>query len=256
MLKLIFEKLKHFKRVCNPLVLCGLMLIALLCVLPLHTPSSSSSYLSKSQPIFHSPPPEYQDLMPYKLSGTRKRKLSSPQSFHSGSVDEPSPVSVNDTCICCKLMNINAGGLSIILVAEGFVAEPYRCPAGIISQGYGSTILLDGTRVKMDSPPVTKDEAKALLRRHLDHVESDILRVVRVPLNQNEFSALCSFVYNLGISRLISSTLKMRLNRNERLGAANEFPKWRRANGRILRGLVIRRELERQLFLTPVNYGE
>jgi lysozyme len=153
-------------------------------------------------------------------------------------------------------MNINAGGLSIILVAEGFVAEPYRCPAGIISQGYGSTILLDGSRVKMDSPPVTKDEAKALLRRHLDHVESDILRVVRVPLNQNEFSALCSFVYNLGISRLISSTLKMRLNRNNRLGAANEFPKWRRANGRILRGLVIRRELERQLFLTPVNYGE
>jgi len=106
----------------------------------------------------------------------------------------------------------------------------------------------------MDSPPVTKDEAKALLRRHLDHVESDILRVVRVPLNQNEFSALCSFVYNLGISRLISSTLKMRLNRNERLGAANEFPKWRRANGRILRGLVIRREAERQLFLTPVDY--
>jgi len=153
-------------------------------------------------------------------------------------------------------MNINAGGLSIILVAEGFVPTPYRCPAGIASIGYGSTILSDGSRVKMDSPPVTKDEAKALLRRHLDHVESDILRVVRVALNQNEFSALCSFVYNLGISRLISSTLKMRLNRNERLGAANEFPKWRWANGRILRGLVIRREAERQLFLTPVAIGD
>ena len=153
-------------------------------------------------------------------------------------------------------MNINAGGLSIILVAEGFVATPYRCPAGVISQGYGSTILLDGTRVTMDSKKVTKDEAKALLRRHLDHVESDILRLIRVPLNENEFSSLCSWTYNLGSGRLQSSTLRARINRNDRLGAANEFPKWRRANGRILRGLVIRREAERQLFLTPIATGD
>jgi lysozyme len=152
-------------------------------------------------------------------------------------------------------MQINAGGLSIILVAEGFVATPYRCPAGVISQGFGSTVLLDGTRVKMDSPPITKDEGKALLRRHLDHVETGILRFVRVPLNENEFSALCSFVYNLGIGRLQSSTLRAKLNRGERLGAANEFRKWRRAGGRVLRGLVIRREAERQLFLTPISYG-
>jgi lysozyme len=177
-------------------------------------------------------------------------------SSHSGLADGPSPASVNNPCICCKLMNINAGGLSIITASEGFVPTPYRCPAGVASIGFGSTILLDGSRVKMDSPKVTRDEGKALLRRHLDHVESDILRVVRVPLNSNEFSALCSFVYNLGISRLISSTLKMRLNRGERLNAANEFPKWRRANGRILRGLVIRRELERRLFLTPVTTGD
>jgi lysozyme len=153
-------------------------------------------------------------------------------------------------------MNINAGGLSIITASEGFVPTPYRCPAGVISQGFGSTILLDGTRVKMDSPPITKDEGKALLRRHLDHVETGILRFVRVRLNENEFSALCSWVYNLGIGRLVSSTLRAKLNRGERLNAANEFPKWRRANGRILRGLVIRRELERRLFLTPVTTGD
>jgi lysozyme len=155
-------------------------------------------------------------------------------------------------------MHINAGGLSIILVAEGFVPTPYRCAAGVASLGYGSTVLLDGSRVKMDSPPVTKDEAKALLRRHLDHVETGILRFVRVPLNENEFSALCSWTYNLGIGNLQSSTLRAKLNRGERLGAANEFGRWVRAGrgGRVLRGLVIRREAERQLFLTPVNYGE
>lgn len=254
MLKLILEKLKRCRRVCNPQVLVGLMGIALLCVLPLHTGSHFSSFLSKSQPISHLQPLEYQDLMPYKLSGTRKRKLSSPQSFHSGSADGRSLALANDTCICCKLMNINAGGLSIIFVAEGFVATPYRCPAGVISQGFGSTILLDGTRVKMDSPPITEDEGKALLRRHLDHVETGILKFVRVPLNENEFSALCSWTYNLGIGRLQSSTLRAKLNRGERLGAANEFPKWVRAGGRVLRGLVIRREAERQLFLTPISH--
>ena len=153
-------------------------------------------------------------------------------------------------------MNINAGGLSIITATEGFVAEPYRCPAGIASVGYGSTVLLDGSRVKMDSKAVTEDEAKALLRKHLDHVETGILRFVRVSLNENEFSALCSFVYNLGIGRLQSSTLRAKLNRGERLAAANQFRRWVRAGGRVLRGLVIRRELERQLFLTPVNFGE
>lgn len=256
MLRQILEKLRRYRKVCNPLALVGLMGIALLCVLPLLMPSSSSSYLSKSPPISHSPPPEYQGLMPYKLSGTRKRRLSSPQSYHSGSVAGPSPASANDTCICCKLMNINEGGLSIITAAEGFASAPYRCPAGIASIGYGSTILLNGRRVKMDSPKVTEAEAKALLRRHLDHVETGILRFVRVALNENEFSALCSWTYNLGIGRLQSSTLRAKLNRNERLGAANEFPKWRRAGGRVLRGLVIRRELERQLFLTPVTIGD
>ena len=104
----------------------------------------------------------------------------------------------------------------------------------------------------MGSPPISEDEGKALLRKHLDRVESDIRKLVLVPLNENEFSALCSFTYNLGSGRLQSSTLRSKLNRGNRLGAANEFPKWRRAGGRILRGLVLRREAERQLFLTPI----
>jgi lysozyme len=148
--------------------------------------------------------------------------------------------------------HINASGLHIITVSEGFSSTPYRCPAGVATQGFGSTRLADGSRVKMGSPSITKDEGKALLRQHLDHVESDIRSLIRVPLNENEFSALCSWVFNLGSGRLQSSTLRAKLNRGNRLGAANEFPKWRRAGGRILKGLVLRREAERQLFLTPI----
>jgi lysozyme len=153
-------------------------------------------------------------------------------------------------------MRINAGGLSIITASEGFFPTPYRCPAGYATIGYGTTVYPDGERVTMDSQEVTKNEAKVLLRRHLDRVETDIRRLIWVKLNENEFSALCSFTYNLGSGRLQSSTLRAKLNREERLGAANEFPKWRRASGKILRGLVIRREAERQLFLTPVSYGD
>ena len=147
---------------------------------------------------------------------------------------------------------INASGLRIITVAEGFSSTPYRCAGGVATQGFGSTRLADGSRVKMGSPPISEDEGKALLRMHLDRVESDIRKLVLVPLNENEFSALCSFTYNLGSGRLQSSTLRSKLNRGNRLGAANEFPKWRRAGGRILRGLVLRREAERPLFLTPI----
>ena len=146
---------------------------------------------------------------------------------------------------------INASGLRIITAFEGFSATAYRCPAGIPSIGFGSTRLADGSRVKMDSPKITEATAKAILRGHLDHVERDIRKLVRIKLNENEFSALCSWTYNLGSGRLQSSTLRAKLNRNDRIGAANEFPKWRRAGGKILRGLVRRREFERRLFLAP-----
>ena len=158
-----------------------------------------------------------------------------------------------DNCICCKLMtdHINESGLYIIKVFEGFSAKAYKCPAGIPTIGYGTTRLADGSRVKMDSPKITEDEGKTLLRRHLVRVEDDIRSLVRVPLNENEFSALCSWTYNLGSGRLESSTLRAKLNRDDRMGAADEFPKWRRANGRIMLGLVRRRAVERKLFLAP-----
>ena len=165
------------------------------------------------------------------------------------------PVARADDCICCILMTdkINKSGLHIIVAFEGFAERAYLCPAGIPSIGFGSTRLADGSRVTMDSPKITEAEAKILLRQHLDHVEMAIRKLVRVELNENEFSALCSFTYNLGSGRLQSSTLRAKLNRNDKLGAANEFPKWRRAGGRILRGLVRRRALEQKLFLTPAT---
>ncbi len=149
---------------------------------------------------------------------------------------------------------INDAGLEIITHFEGFRAEPYldtlAYPA-VWTVGYGSTRGRDGRPVHEYTLPVTEETAKDLLRRDTEHAERFITRLIRVPLNENELSALISFTYNLGVGNLQKSVLRMKLNRSDRIGAADEFPKWRRAGGRILRGLVRRRAAERELFLAP-----
>jgi len=252
MLKLILERSKLFKSLYNRLVSAGSTGLEVVCVLSLLILSSSCSFSLKLPPISHSLPKDYLDWTRPDLSGMKRPKHSSLPSYHFGSVDEPSS-DLKDSCICCRLMtdHINESGLHLIKIFEGFSSKAYRCPAGVATIGYGTTRFPDGSRVTMDSPKITEDEGKALLRGQLVRIENDIRDLVRVPLNENEFSALCSWTYNLGSGRLQSSTLRAKLNRNDKLGAANEFPKWRRAGGRIMRGLVRRRAFERRLFLTP-----
>jgi len=146
-------------------------------------------------------------------------------------------------------MHINEPGLGIIKVFEGWSAHPYLDPIGIPTIGYGSIWGLDGKRVTLDHPPLTEAQGEDLLRRVLAHTEAAVARLVGADLTGNEFSALVSFTYNVGAGNLQRSTLRMKLNRGERMAAAEEFPKWRRAGGRIMRGLVRRRVEEQRLFL-------
>ena len=150
-------------------------------------------------------------------------------------------------------MRCNDAGIKVIKAFEGFRRVPYRCMAGVPTVGYGSTYGFDGRHVHMDMEPITLEEGEELLRRSLRQTESAVGRLIRVEINSNEFSSLCSFCYNVGSGNLQMSTLRSRLNRGDREGAADEFPKWRRAGGRILAGLVRRREVERQLFVSEYN---
>jgi GH24 family phage-related lysozyme (muramidase) len=84
----------------------------------------------------------------------------------------------------------------------------------------------------------------------LHHIESAVPRLIKAPLTQNQFDALASFTFNLGSGRLQSSTLRAKTNRLDYEGAADEFPKWRKAGGRVLAGLVRRRAEERRLWMT------
>ena len=125
------------------------------------------------------------------------------------------------------MRHINERGIEIVKSFEGFSSEPYLCPAKVWTIGYGSTTGSDGGPVDPDMEPVT--DADALLGRDLEASERWVTRLVKTPLSENQFSALTSFTFNVGCGALQRSTLRMKLNRGEYLGAADEFPKWRRA---------------------------
>jgi lysozyme len=139
--------------------------------------------------------------------------------------------------------------------------DPYIDPVGIWTIGWGHAIRAGGrflrgeadrAEVKTLYPDgITREQAVAMLNADLMDTGRDVLSAVVVPLNDNEFSALLSFTFNLGIGNLRSSTLLRMLNAEDRAGAADQFLRWTRAGGRELLGLVKRRQAERTLFLQP-----
>ena len=140
-------------------------------------------------------------------------------------------------------------GLDLIKFYEGYSSSPYLCPAQHWTIGYGAIWGMDDTRVKEDHPDINEDQADYLLRRDVKKSEMAVLRHIRVPLEDGQFNALCSFVFNLGSGALQSSTLRRKINRGDYIGAANEFPRWVFAGGRKLKGLIRRREHERLMFI-------
>ncbi len=142
-------------------------------------------------------------------------------------------------------MNINAAGLDLLTRYEDFRPKPYDDGTGTLTIGYGHT------RTKIMPASVTEEEAKELLREDLNYFQEILYSQVRVPLNENQFSALLSFVYNVGEGNLRNSTLLKKLNNANYGAASNEFEKWKKGGGKVLTGLVRRRAAEQQLFRTP-----
>ena len=148
---------------------------------------------------------------------------------------------------------INERGIEIVKSFEGLALRPYVCAGGVNSVGYGATRSSTGGPIDLDMEPIMEAEAEAeaetLLIRDLENSEGWVSRLIKTALTENQYSALVSFTFNVGAGALQRSTLRMKLNRSEYQGAAEEFPKWRMAGGRILAGLVRRRAAERTLFL-------
>ena len=109
-------------------------------------------------------------------------------------------------------MKTSEKGLALIKEFEGFQSKPYKCPAGVPTIGYGSTFYLNGSKVKLTDRAISEKEATDLLVKSLVKYEHTVNVTVKVPLEQNEFDALVSFVYNLGAGNFVSSTLLKLIN--------------------------------------------
>lgn len=148
-------------------------------------------------------------------------------------------------------MKISEAGIELIKRFEGLELESYQDIAGVWTIGYGHT------ETAGPNQKISAREAEELLRRDLGPRERAVEQLTGVSLNQNEFDALVSFIYNVGANAFKNSTARKRLNRNDRFGAAEALTWWNKAtvNGvlREVLGLTRRRAAERALFLTPVN---
>lgn len=145
-------------------------------------------------------------------------------------------------------MNTSQTGINLIKGFEGKRLTAYDDGVGVWTIGYGTIKYPNGVRVKKGDT-CTDAQAESYLKNDLVKFESAINRLVKVPLNQNQFDALASFTYNLGETNLSKSTLLKKLNAKDYSGAADQFLVWNRAGGKVLNGLVRRREAERNLFL-------
>lgn len=144
-------------------------------------------------------------------------------------------------------MKINQKGIDLIKKFEGLRLKTYLDAVGIPTIGYGTT----GKDIVMGMT-ITEAEAEKRLKTHLESTEKLIGILVGPKLTDNEFSALCCLVYNIGGGNFQKSTLLRKLNDNvEKSDVAKEFLRWNKAGGKELAGLTKRRKAEMELFLTP-----
>ena len=139
-------------------------------------------------------------------------------------------------------MIISKNGLDLIKHFESLQLKAYKCSANVWTIGYGHTKnVKEGDRI-------SQDQANCFLMQDLYSVERAIVRLVKVKLNQNQFDALCSLIFNIGISAFNKSTLLAKLNNSDYVGAAEQFRRWNKVNNVVMAGLVRRRQAEEDLF--------
>ena len=143
---------------------------------------------------------------------------------------------------------INDAGVRLVQEFEGCKLEAYPDPG---TGGEPWTIGFGSTGPDIGPGTVwTQEEADARFVDDLTKFGDGVDRLVRVPLTDNQFAALVSFAYNVGLGALAGSTLLRKLNAGDYQGAADQLPRWNKAGGRVLPGLVRRRAAERDLFLS------
>jgi lysozyme len=153
-------------------------------------------------------------------------------------------------------MKINNDGIKILHKFEGLKLEAYECPASLKlaeekktwTIGYGNTRYEDGSLVKKGDK-ITKKRAKQLFTAIVDNFSKNVTKRLKVILNENQFSALVSFAYNVGIGNFTRSTLLKLVNENPNDSEIrNQFMRWNKVGGKPSNGLTNRRKEEADLY--------
>ena len=139
-------------------------------------------------------------------------------------------------------MKISIEGLSLIKKFEGCELNSYKCAAGVPTIGYGST---HGIQMGMS---ISKARAEELLLEDISKFEDIVHKSVTVALDQHQFDALVSWTFNLGGGNLNSSTMLKVINAGDYEDVPEQIKRWNKANGKVLEGLIRRREAEALLF--------
>ena len=145
-------------------------------------------------------------------------------------------------------MEVNKAGRDLIKQFEGCKLKAYKCPAGLNTIGFGLTFYPDGTKVK-EGDVITQQQAEEYFNAVVDDFAKQVDVLVKSNVTANNFSAIVSFAFNVGIGNFRRSTLLRKVNANPKDPSIRaEFKKWVRANGEVLKGLVRRREAEAKLY--------
>ena len=147
-------------------------------------------------------------------------------------------------------MKLSDNGFNLLGELEGIALRPYKDSVGIPTIGIGSTYYEDGTKVKMTDKAITKERAIQLAKNVVKSFEEQVNKSILLPMTQNQFDAMVLLCYNIGKSGFARSSVVRNFNLGNIQKAADSFLLWNKAGGRVVQGLVNRREKERSLFLS------
>lgn len=147
-------------------------------------------------------------------------------------------------------LQLSNSGVNILAKLEGLSLKPYYDIVHIATIGIGNTYYEDGTRVKISDPPITKARAFSLAKNILKLYEASVNSCITAPMTQNQFDAMVLLCYNIGKSGFARSSVVKYFNAGNINKAADSFLLWNKAGGVVSKGLLNRRNIERNLFLS------
>src|SRR5690606_21471801 len=148
------------------------------------------------------------------------------------------------------MRTLDTFGYKLIQQFEGLKLKAYQDSVGIWTIGYGNTTYLDGSKVKKGDE-ITREQADLMFKQTANKFALDVAKLINVCLTQNQFNALVSLAYNIGIGAFKGSTLLKKVNANPNdESIRDEFKRWVRAGGQVLNGLKRRRNEEADLYFS------